>query len=497
MSAKLRSDHREPAPRRFGGSAELRDYYIAPSRDFTQYTKDYEEKYWNKETAFDWQQSVPENLKAHLESLSPEHFSSVARLALPMVHRTLERHIELIRQHGLPSDDDGLRAIAESTPFDTGTIYDALAIQAPLVHFQLPVSQLQDQLTILKWQGLELHELHRLGLFPSDTGLRRHETEAERQHVTTQLSSVVDRTDHVQRALKQAKARCEGERDRLMATIREQLDALEPQVLADLVEARELVQTGLPSGTWPRDSEILCRLQDLVLKRQLRGLKDIANHALVVEQSAIAPLSMGVIHYKRHREIQEAMTTFVNDEAKHAAVFRRFMAEKLDAKERIPEATIKAGRRYLWVARFMPSAGVFFAVIVEAIGAAFLGFFGDEKHMPDPLFRNICKTIAERDEKRHQELCAATYNELYRNGGRWERFRNNVALKVLLHTAYGDKTEDNQLIQACRAFGFDSVILYQSVATHLSQQLATIGMYLPPEQFLEVLAKGSPRRASV
>ncbi len=89
----------------------------------------------------------------------------------------------------------------------------------------------------------------------------------------------------------------------------------------------------------------------------MRGLTDIANHALVVEQSAIAPLTMGIVHYRRRREIQEAMTTFAHDEAKHSAVFRRFMAEKMKAKERIPRAIISGGERYLWIARLMPSGG--------------------------------------------------------------------------------------------------------------------------------------------
>ena len=82
-----------------------------------------------------------------------------------------------------------------------------------------------------------------------------------------------------------------------------------------------MVERTLHSGCLPDDGQDLSRLKDLILKRQLRGLKDIANHALVVEQSAIAPLTMGIIHYKRYREIQEAMTTFIHDEAKHSATF--------------------------------------------------------------------------------------------------------------------------------------------------------------------------------
>jgi len=48
----------------------------------------------------------------------------------------------------------------------------------------------------------------------------------------------------------------------------------------------------------------------------------------------------------------------------------------------------------MWLGRFMPGAGLFLAVMVEAIGAAYLEFFGNEEYMPDGLFCNICKTIS-------------------------------------------------------------------------------------------------------
>ena len=494
MSTTSGKDHLDIVTRRAAGNKERPDYYITPTHDFTQYTKDYEAKYWSKDTAFDWQQRVPENLKAHLETLPPEEFSKVATLALPMVDRALERNIGQIRQNGLPLDDDALKAIRETIPSDRVAIDQALVIQAPLERLQSPVARLRDQLAILKREGLEVREQQRLGLFKSGTQIKRRETEAEGREQTAQLSLLTDQIDQVQRALKQSQAQSTTEREQLKARIREQLNAIEPQVLADLEATRELVRRTLQSTMLPRDPQTLARLQDLVLKRQLRGLKDIANHALVVEQSAIAPLTTGIIHYKRRREIQEAMTTFVNDEAKHSAVFRRFMAQKLEAKERISDAVIKGGHRYLWLARFLPSGGIFLAVIVEAIGAAYLEFFGDEEHMPDPLFRSICKTIADRDERRHMDLCAATYNELYRKGSRWERLRNRVALRVMMKSAYGDKTEDHALIQACRAFGFESERPYQHIAARLSQQLARIGMYVPSEELL-ALMKFSPKRS--
>jgi hypothetical protein len=485
-------------PKRFGsrqqraGHKERPDYYVAPTRDFTQYTKDYEEKYWSKETAFDWQQSVAQNLKAHVERLPPEEFCRVANLALPLVERALARHVEQIRGARLPLDDDALKDIGESIPSDRPAIQQALAILEPLSRLQQPVVELQDRLAILKREASELREQIRLRLFKRDTTLRRIDTEVERREQKTQWANLTNQIDHTQRALKQARVQCNVDRARLQAEIRGQLNGIEPQVVADLEATREHVRSAMDSGQLSTERDTAARLSSLVWKRQLRALKDIANHALVVEQSAIAPLSMGVIHYKRRREIQEAMTTFVNDEAKHAAVFRRFMAQKLEAKERVPHAIIKGGDRYLWLARVLPSGAVFLAVIVEAIGGAFLEFFGHERHMPEPLFRSICRTIAERDEKRHIELCAETYNELYRTGSRWERLRNTVAWKAVLKSAYGDKTEDHQLLQACRAFGLESQQLYRFIAARLSQHLTKIGLFVPAELFLEFI--GAPAR---
>jgi len=233
----------------------------------------------------------------------------------------------------------------------------------------------------------------------------------------------------------------------------------------------------------------LSRLKDLILKRQIRGLKDIANHALVVEQSAIAPLTMGIIHYKRHREVQEAMTTFINDEAKHSATFRRFLAEKLEAREFISAKLIKGANRYMWLARFLPGTGLFLAVIVEAIGAASLEFFGKEEYMPDNLFCSICRIISDQDETRHLDLCVDMYNELFRKGGKGEVFRNKLALMAIMKSVYGDKTEDHRLIQAFRAFGVESESLYKHIVSRVSQQLSRISMYVEPEMLLKYMGR--------
>ena len=463
------------------------DYYITPTRDFTQYTRDSEEKYWSRDTKFDWNQNVRDNLKENLENLDPGNFSKVIFMVLPMVEETLARKIVQIRQEQLPLEEDALKDIAECVPFDRTSIHQALEIQSPLKSLELSVSKLKDQLEILNSAFLDLHEQQRLGFFKKGTFVKRLETDAEIQEQSLELSRLTDHINQVQRDLEQVKAQNMIESDKLQSQIRSELNSIESSVLVDMKETRELLQRTLGSKNLPGDPMDLSRLKDLVLKRQLRGLKDIANHALVVEQSAIAPLTMGIIHYKRYREIQEAMTTFIRDEAKHSATFRRYLVEKLEAKEFISAILIKGAGRYMWLARFMPGAGLFLAVIVEVIGAAYLEFFGKEEYMPEKLFCSISKTISMQDETRHMDLCVDMYNELFRTGRRWERYRNNVALRVLLKSVYGDKNEDHHLIQAFRAFGVESELLYRHITSRLSQQLARVSMYVEPERLLEII----------
>jgi hypothetical protein len=463
------------------------DYYITPTRDFTQYTRDSEQKYWTKETRFNWQQDIKDNLKEHLDNLDSNDFTKILFLVLPMVADSLEHRIVQIRQNHLPLDEDALKDIAECVPFDKTIIQQALVIQSPLKNFELSVSKLEDQIEILHSELLDLREQIRLGFYKKDTNVKQLETDEETKEQSLELSKLTSEMEQAQKDLSQLKAENKIETEKLKLKIRTDLNSLEPQVLADLEETRELIRRTLSSGIIPTDPNDLSLLKDIILKRQLRGLKDIANHALVVEQSAIAPLTMGIIHYKRYREIQEAMTTFIGDEAKHSATFRRYLVEKLEAKEFISAKLIKGSSRYMWLARFMPGAGLFMAVIVEAIGAAYLEFFAKEEYMPEKLFRSISATISEQDEVRHMDLCAAMYNELFKTGRKWERVRNKIALKFLLKSVYGDRNEDHHLIQAFRAFGVESGFLYKHIAERMSVQLARVSVYVEPQRLLDII----------
>lgn len=468
---------------------ERPDYYITPSHDFTQYTKDCEEKYWNRETAFDWNQDVQLNLKENLERLGTEEFSALLFMVLPMILSKLDSTIEHIRVHHLPTDEDALNAMQECIPFGSNAIQKAIALRTPLKNLQESVSGLKDRSEILHRTLEELREQQRLGFFRKEVVVKPLETEAERQEQSLEIARVTSQKESLQKDLDRQLSVYKQMSKKLNADIQKELRALEPQLLLELEATQKLLQQTLDSRQEPKDPHTLMMLKDLVWKRQLRGLKDIANHSLVVEQSAIAPITMGVIHYKRHREIQEAMTLFINDEAKHSATFRRFLVEKLGAKEYISSTLIRGANRYMRITRFMPGTGFFMAVIVEAIGGAALEFFGNEKYMPDRLFRSICRTISEQDEKRHMDLCVAIYNELYRKGTRWERFRNNMALQLIMKAAYGNKTEDHHLIQAFRAFGIASDKFYHQIAYRLSQQLTRVGVYVEPDKFLRIIGQ--------
>lgn len=465
------------------------DYYVTPSRDFTKYTKDCADKYWNKETAFDWSQNVQDNLRQNLENLSEADFERIAFMALPVIEETLERKLQQIRRGPLPLEEDALKSIQDCLPSDSASIQKALELRFPLRELQSSLAIVTDQTELLQAELVDLRAQQKLGFVKSGTYVKRLETAEEKQAQDQEVERLSKELHQLEKTGRQLQVQCVAEEKELKTKKDHELQLLRGQLVRELEEAKAVVQQLTQMKHLPIDPVEVHQLKELIFKRQLSGLKDIANHALVVEQSAIAPLTMGIIHYKRHREIQEAMTTFINDEAKHSATFRRFLAEKLEAKEFISDKLIKGADRYMWIARFMPGAGLFLAVIVEAIGAAVLEFFAKEEYMPSSLFCSICHVISCQDEVRHLNLCVDMYNELFRKGRRWEVARNHIVLKKMMTSVYGDKSEDHPLIQAFRVFGVDASVLYQHIADRLSGQLARISMYVEPEKILEYMGR--------
>ncbi len=222
---------------------------------------------------------------------------------------------------------------------------------------------------------------------------------------------------------------------------------------------------------------------DIIAERQFQGLKDITNHALTAEQAAIAPLSTGIITFKRYPVIQEAMTTFVTDEAKHSSIFTRYLEEKLGGETKVYKSTVFNFDNFSRVAKVVPSAAVFLALAVETVGGSFFEFFGD--NITEPLFRDMCATIANRDEKRHMGICRDVYNELYRNDTRWERFRNRMLMKGITREVYGEQSKkDHYLMQACASFGVEPQKLMEHITRRVTEEFAKIGYDIRPEELM-------------
>ena len=466
-------------------------YYVSPTIDFRKYTKDSEEKHWDRETAFDWDQNVTCNLKRYLEGLDKQEFSRIVMLSLPILIETVELKIDQIKNHHLPLDEDALKDINESIPGAETIMDQAISIHEPLNRINLSVAKLSDQVEILRGELVDLQQQRKLGFFRKGLNVKPLQSDQEKKQQETALQELNEKYTQARNKLSELKSQATAESELIKPKVKRELQGIQANVLDELESTRQLLHRIKQSNGTYQSPEDYASIKSLLLKRQLRAMKDISNHALVVEQSAIAPLTMGIIHYRRHREIQEAMATFINDEAKHSATFRRFLVEKLNAREYVSDILIKGANRYMWIARITPGTGMFLAVIVEAIGAAYLEFFGNEQYMPEKLFRQISQTISGHDEVRHMNLCVGIYNELYRKGRWWEHPRNSLALRMIMKAVYGDKTDDHHLIQAFRVFGVDADTLYRHVMTRLSEQLSRISMYITPDELLKIIGRKS------
>lgn len=254
--------------------------------------------------------------------------------------------------------------------------------------------------------------------------------------------------------------------DELLALAKQALPVVEDYPPSKL---RTLETHGLPKSKRTRAA-----LKETIVERQFQALYDITNHALVAEQSSVAPLSKGIVRYSRYPRLQEAITTFVRDEAKHSGIFEKYMHEKLGGQEKVSKDTVVAFKAFSQLAKASPAASVFLALAVETVGGSFFEFFKD--HAPDPLFREMCRKIYENDERRHMEIVTDLYNEHYRKGGRWEEMRNNNAMKAIVYEVYGKSAKpDHYLMQACAAFGVDPQELMDHISKRVEENFAKIG----------------------
>lgn len=250
-------------------------------------------------------------------------------------------------------------------------------------------------------------------------------------------------------------------------------------------EYQKIKTRGVPQDPAKREALI-----NILTEKQFEALRDVANHALTAEQLAVAPLSIGIISQRRRPRIQEALTTFVADEAKHSSVFERYMREKLGGEIRVNSDNVQKFDAFRHLARIMPAASVFLALSVETVGGSFFEFFAD--HSPEPLFKEMCTRIAKRDEIRHMAICRDLYNELYRRDAektpwrkRWEDFRNKMAMKAIAREVYGQQAaKDHYLMRATAILGLDPNDLLRYIAKRVQEEFSQIGHAASLPQFM-------------
>jgi hypothetical protein len=143
---------------------DLHDYYIAPNSDFTQYTRDYEEKYWSKDTAFDWGQSAG---GPHLASLGGQlHRIALSRWPWWRDHRG-PRQADISAGACSPT---GTRCALGEVFRATATVSDRRSRPSPLEQLQLPAARLATASCILRRLVLELREAQRVGVHRDNRG---------------------------------------------------------------------------------------------------------------------------------------------------------------------------------------------------------------------------------------------------------------------------------------------------------------------------------------
>lgn len=231
------------------------DYYITPSHDFTQYTRDCEEKYWSKDTAFNWSQSVPASLRQNLENLDKDEFYKVTFMVSLMVKEKIEHKISLIRQEHLPLEEDALKDIGECIASDMNSIHEALMIQSPLESLEKSARKLEDQMEIVQRELADLKELQRLGLLREGINVKHLETDSEKQQQSVEISRLTDKLNKVQSECKLATDQNSTERKQLQTKIRNEFSSIEPKVLSELEKTLDLLERTLQSKQIPTDDK--------------------------------------------------------------------------------------------------------------------------------------------------------------------------------------------------------------------------------------------------
>lgn len=237
---------------------------------------------------------------------------------------------------------------------------------------------------------------------------------------------------------------------------------------------KNILERGLP-----KSEEEIREIKEIIINVQMHALREISHHALIAEQSAVAPLSTSIVDYRRYQPVQEACALFVNDEARHSSVFERYLLNKVHGQKFINKDLVKKYDMFRHMARVMPGASVFLALSVEVVGGAFFEFFGERS--PEPLFRQICKTISGQDEYRHMLICRALYKVVHDPnkqgwlGKKYENVRNRIMMKVIAD----DYKQQLEMLEAAKALGIDPRELINYIGKRLKEEFAHIGFQIP------------------
>ena len=187
-----------------------------------------------------------------------------------------------------------------------------------------------------------------------------------------------------------------------------------------------------------------------------------------------------VTRFKKSPTIQHAATTFLRDEAMHSDLFRYYLENNLGGVVIPRQDQIDSFNTLEFpLSKLTPTGTLFLGLVIEVIGGSFFEFFA--QRAPDPLIRQMCKQIAEIDERRHIKFCQELYKVMQdpenrtSTGRRWEVFRNKILIDKVAQSLYKQESDPNEpLMQAVRSFGIDPKELLDYTFDRLRGELAVI-----------------------
>ena len=272
------------------------------------------------------------------------------------------------------------------------------------------------------------------------------------------------------------------------AELRAKLDAMTPAAVVERARVsqsalQELLGDKLPAllKTASFSPAGLEELKTALVERQKQALNSIANHAQTAEQPSVAPLTFAIRRFEKQPHLQRLFSLFNEDESNHSGILRRYITENLGRKEQVSPDVLKKFKRFEKVAMGSTPLALLLGLSVETMGNSYFEFWG--QHAPDPLLKDICDTVASKDERFHVELFRRTYlTEFFEGGTRKEKLRNRAAITFMLNES---QKMYPYMIDACNLFGVEPQQLLDTVNNRLRE--AFTGIPGADEAFAEIL----------